>query len=77
MLNYTSDTFKQLSFLYGNLESYGRARTSLEAIRSEGWGRSDFSYLESLGYVIRTESDITITDTGIDCYFRTFDNMIG
>lgn len=76
MLNYTSDTFAQLSFLYGNLESYGRATSSLEAIRSAGWKRSDFSYLESLGYVVRTTSDITITVAGIDCYFRTFDNMI-
>ena len=77
MLNYTSDTFAQLSFLIYSLESYGRATTSIEAIRRAGWKRSDFSYLESLGYVVRTTSDITITDAGIDCYFRTFDSMIG
>lgn len=76
MLNYESDTFAQLSYLFDNLESYGRCTTSLESIKRAGWTRSDFSYLERLGYVIRTTSDIEITMSGQECYLRTYNSMI-
>lgn len=76
MLNYRSDTFAQLSLLYENFETTGRCATSLESINRDGWNRSDFFYLERLGYVIRTETDITITVSGQECYLYTYNDYV-
>ena len=76
MLNYNSDEFGVLSWLYSNYESYGRVVTSLERAKNTGLSRKDFSYLASLGYVTLTTTDITLNESGMLCYFRTFEEMI-
>lgn len=76
MLNHDSDDFRMLSWLFGCYESYGRRTVTLERAKDARWSRGDFSYLASLGYVTLTTQDITLEDSGMLCYFRTYEDMI-
>ena len=72
-LNYDSEDYKILSYLYSRYESYGRITTTIEEIQSVGWNRTHMHYLDSLGYITLTTTDVDLNDLGMRCYLESFD----